>query len=55
MENEGGETSSASHFEKILFGNELMTGVQTGNPILSRFTLSLLEDSGWYKVDYGQG
>jgi len=32
-----------------------MTGVQTGNPILSWFTLSLLEDSGWYKVDYSQG
>lgn len=27
LENEGGETSAASHFEKILFGNEIMTGV----------------------------
>lgn len=27
LENEGGETSAASHFEKVLFGNEMMTGV----------------------------
>ncbi len=53
LEDEGGETSEASHFEKILFGNELMTGIQNGNPVLSRFTLALLEDSGWYWVDYG--
>lgn len=27
LENEGGETSAASHFEKVLFGNEIMTGI----------------------------
>lgn len=27
LENEGGETSESSHFEKILFGNEIMTGI----------------------------
>jgi hypothetical protein len=37
-----------AHFEKLFFGNELMTGISTGNPILSEILLALMEDSGWY-------
>lgn len=54
LENEGGSSSAGSHFEKVLFGNEIMTGIITGYAILSKFTLAILEDSGWYKVDYMQ-
>lgn len=55
LENEGSSGTQGSHFEKMLFGNEVMTGIITGHPILSRFTLAGLEDSKWYKVNYGLG
>ena len=29
-----------------------MTGLFDFNPVLSSLTLALLEDSGWYSVDY---
>ena len=32
--------------------NEAMTGVFDFNPTFSRLTLAVLEDSGWYSVDY---
>ena len=32
--------------------NEAMTGVFTFDPVFSRFSLALMEDSGWYSVDY---
>ncbi|PIO54180.1 hypothetical protein TELCIR_24462, partial [Teladorsagia circumcincta] len=32
--------------------NEAMTGTHTQNPVYSRMTLALLEDSGWYKPNY---
>lgn len=54
LENEDGNQPAGSHFEKIFFGNEIMTGQTTGNPVWSKFTLTLMEDSGWYKVDYTQ-
>jgi hypothetical protein len=44
--------SAGGHWEKTLFGNEMMTASGSENSILSSITLGLLEDSGWYKVDY---
>ena len=52
LENEGSSASAGAHFEKSHMGNELMTSQLTGFPVLSKLTLSLMEDSGWYKVDY---
>ena len=31
-----------------------MTGTYTQNPLVSRITLALMEDTGWYKADYNQ-
>ena len=31
-----------------------MTGTYTQNPTFSRLTLALLEDTGWYGVDYSK-
>lgn len=31
-----------------------MTGTHTQNPVFSRITLALMEDTGWYKADYSQ-
>lgn len=52
LENQGSPGSSAVHWEKRVFGDELMTASLSMNPVLSRITLALLEDSGWYKPDY---
>ena len=35
------------------FQNEAMTGTHTQNPIYSRITMALMEDTGWYLPDYG--
>ena len=52
LENEGTESSLGSHFESRTLGNELMTAQKAGLSSFSRFSFALLEDSGWYKVDY---
>ena len=52
LENGGGSGSANTHWEKLYAGPELMTSMMTGKPILSGLTLSLMEDSGWYKIDF---
>ncbi|CAJ0580665.1 unnamed protein product, partial [Mesorhabditis spiculigera] len=52
LENQGGEGTALTHWEKRLFENEAMTGTHTQNPVYSRLTLALLEDSGWYRPNY---
>lgn len=51
LENDGGRNTRASHFEKTLFGNEMMTPVTPILSKLSQFTLALMKDSGFYEVD----
>ena len=43
----------ASHWEKRSFGGEIMTAVQQSMfpAYLSRVTLALFQDSGWYKAN----
>ena len=44
-----------THWEKRIFQNEAMTGtVHSSNPVYSRLTLALLEDSGWYITDFSK-
>ncbi|OQV25784.1 Leishmanolysin-like peptidase [Hypsibius exemplaris] len=52
LENQGGEGTATTHWEKRVFANEAMTGVHTQNPVYSNMTLALMEDSGWYKPNY---
>ena len=52
LENEGQSASAGVHFEKAHYGNELMTAQDVGRPAFSKITLSLFEDTGWYKVDF---
>ncbi|EYB82785.1 hypothetical protein Y032_0351g3242 [Ancylostoma ceylanicum] len=52
IETQGGIGTAGSHWEKRVFENEAMTGVTTQVYALSRLTLALFEDSGWYKVNY---
>lgn len=35
LEDDGGSGTALGHWEKKFFGNEIMTGVMSGDPILS--------------------
>lgn len=52
IENQGALGQKQTHWEKRLFENEAMTGVFTHNPVFSRITLALMEDTGWYRANY---
>ncbi|XP_028408918.1 leishmanolysin-like peptidase [Dendronephthya gigantea] len=52
IENQGDPGQRHTHLEKRVFENEAMTGVFTNNPVFSRITLAVMEDTGWYRVDY---
>jgi len=52
LENDGGNGSIHSHFERRVFLYEVMTsGIIPGQRV-SEFTLAALEGSGWYVADY---
>lgn len=54
LENEGGAGSAYSHWEVRTLGYEIMNAAVQNDDYasISNFTLNILEDSGWYKVDY---
>jgi len=49
---DGGSTSLGSHLEKRFYGNEIMTSKFTAVSVISAFSLKIMEDSGYYQVDY---
>ena len=50
----GGQGTAGAHWSKHYLNTEYMIGDSYGENIISEITLALLEDSGWYKVDYTQ-
>ncbi|KAI1290328.1 Leishmanolysin-like peptidase [Halotydeus destructor] len=52
LEDQGEDGTLLTHWEKRVFENEAMTGTHTQNPVYSRITLALMEDSGWYEANY---
>ncbi|KAJ6344570.1 hypothetical protein OIU76_006148 [Salix suchowensis] len=52
LEDGGGRGTSGSHWEKRLLMNEIMTGSVDTRSVVSKMTLALLEDSGWYRANY---
>ena len=52
IENQGRKGQRSTHLEKRVFENEAMTGIFTNNPVFSRVTLALMEDTGWYRANY---
>ncbi|EKX40497.1 hypothetical protein GUITHDRAFT_75595, partial [Guillardia theta CCMP2712] len=54
LENGGGTGTRLSHWEKRVFMNEYMTGnTYPGSvDVFSSFSLALLQDSGWYEIDF---
>ncbi|KAK0059365.1 leishmanolysin-like peptidase [Biomphalaria pfeifferi] len=54
LEDQGGNGTAVTHWEKRIFENEAMTGTYTHNSIFSRITFAMMEDTGWYKADYSK-
>ena len=52
LENHGGMDTELNQWEKWLLENQAMTGSHTQNRVLSWITLVLMDDIGWYKVNY---
>ena len=52
LEDNGGWGTAGSHWERVSFGNEAMTGSEFIDSVVSIFTLKLLEGSGWYLPNY---
>ncbi|KAI0232244.1 Leishmanolysin-like peptidase [Lamellibrachia satsuma] len=52
LENQGSRGTAVSHWEKRVFENEAMTATKTQNPVFTRMTLAVLQDTGWYGVNY---
>jgi hypothetical protein len=52
LEDEGGGGTAGSHFEKLQMMAEVMTGIASKNPVYSPLHLALMDDSGWYSVNY---
>jgi hypothetical protein len=52
LEDEGTEGTQGNHLEKRVFGNEIMTASAKEGYKLSKFSLSILQDSGWYSYLY---
>lgn len=52
LEDQGGDGTALTHWEKRVFEHEAMTGTHTHNPVISRVTLALMHDTGWYVPDY---
>ncbi|KAF6250762.1 hypothetical protein COO60DRAFT_749723 [Scenedesmus sp. NREL 46B-D3] len=59
LENEGGSGSALAHWEYKWFQGEVMVATNLydangGEGTLSRITLALMQDSGWYDVNWAQ-
>ncbi|XP_046331043.1 leishmanolysin-like peptidase [Haliotis rufescens] len=52
LEDQGIDGTALTHWEKRVFENEAMTGAYTQNSVISRITLAMMEDTGWYQVKY---
>jgi leishmanolysin len=52
MENGGGAGSAGAHFEKVVFGDEIMVSDEMLDARFSHLSLAVAADSGWYDVDF---
>ena len=56
LEDQGGTGSASSHWEqRVLLGDYMGAVIYQEEMTISEITLALLEDSGWYKVNYYTG
>jgi hypothetical protein len=55
LENQGGAGTAGSHWEFRVMAGDYMIGESYGENVISDITLALMEDSGWYTVNYYTG
>jgi hypothetical protein len=55
LENQGGDGSAGSHWEARLMLGDFMIAETYAENVLSEISLALMEDSGWYKINYYTG
>ena len=55
LEDQGGTLYANSHWEERTMFNDYMISRITDGAIYSNITLALLQDTGWYKVDFSMG
>ncbi|CAD8198730.1 unnamed protein product [Paramecium pentaurelia] len=51
LEDDGGPTAQFSHFEKMTFNQEIMTGTASRDTVYSKFTMLVLQDTGIYQAN----
>lgn len=51
LENEGGDGSAVSHWDKMFLPNEYMNPTIENPGIISDFSLKLLNGTNWYNVN----
>jgi len=52
LENGGSSGTAGSHWERRVLMYEYMNGYSSYDPVYSRFTLALFEDTGWYQANF---
>ena len=55
LENQGGDGSAGSHWEARIMLGDYMISTDYPEIVISEISLALLEDSGWYNVNYYTG
>lgn len=55
IEDGGGAGTAGSHPESRVYLSETMCGIFVGYTFISNLTLALLDDTGWYDVNYSMG
>ncbi len=55
LENQGGDGSAGSHWEARIMLGDYMISTDYQEIVISEISLALLEDSGWYGVNYYTG
>lgn len=55
LEDQGDSGSAGAHFEKIAFGDEMMVANDTLDTRLTKMSLAVAADSGFYEVDLDLG
>jgi leishmanolysin len=51
LENDGGDSTVGSHWERAALFNEVMIGSEIKDSVFSGLTFTLLKDIGWYGFD----
>lgn len=52
LEDQGGSGTAGSHWDMRIMHSDFMIGKDHNDPIYTAISLALMQDTGWYEVDY---